>query len=422
MYWLSSDPSKVDLSSWTVDSRPYLKYFISFPFDVEMNSIFGLNQSYYGLDYVIQKYDGTRRAKDGLCLGDGDNYWVNMEMGDTLKANEGYCLILDNDYASGRFGRWWDNKGVGSSVYLYFPAMKEIASITATGSTVVPEHTCTIDRTWGDGGKKNHMNTDSHWNMVGSPLFCNAYIKDTTASSPYHMSSYYELDYSTNKWVAKATRETPCFNAMSSRFVQWYGTIGWTNDVEQNIFKAPRRAAENENYFAKIEVTYNGQSDKTYIELIDGASNEFVLREDMMKLYNSGVPQICTFAEGYDVAYNKLPIENTTVALGLVARKNGTYTFSMPTNFSGSVTLIDKYTQTRTNLNIEDYEVNLNKGTINDRFELEINVNNAPTAIDGVTDGSGSLKDGKAHKFIMNGMLYILKDGVLYDARGNRVK
>ena len=72
--------------------------------------------------------------------------------------------------------------------------------------------------------------------------------------------------------------------------------------------------------------------------------------------------------------------------------------------------------------NIEDYEVYLNKGTINDRFELEINVNNAPTAIDGVTDGSGSLKDGKAHKFIMNDMLYILKDGVLYDARGNRVQ
>ena len=71
---------------------------------------------------------------------------------------------------------------------------------------------------------------------------------------------------------------------------------------------------------------------------------------------------------------------------------------------------------------MEDYEVYLEKGTIDDRFELEINIHNAPTAIDGVGVGQGSLKDGKAHKFIMNDMMYILKDGVLYDARGARVK
>lgn len=64
----------------------------------------------------------------------------------------------------------------------------------------------------------------------------------------------------------------------------------------------------------------------------------------------------------------------------------------------------------------------LDPGVIKDRFEVEININKVPTAIDGVTDGSGTLKDGKAHKFIMNDMMYILKDGVLYDARGNRVK
>lgn len=39
-----------------------------------------------------------------------------------------------------------------------------------------------------------------------------------------------------------------------------------------------------------------------------------------------------------------------------------------------------------------------------------------------MTDGSGSLKDGKAHKFIENGAMYILRDGVIYDARGNKVK
>jgi hypothetical protein len=43
-----------------------------------------------------------------------------------------------------------------------------------------------------------------------------------------------------------------------------------------------------------------------------------------------------------------------------------------------------------------------------------------PTAIDGVE--GGSLKDGKAHKFIENGLMYILQNGAIFDARGNRVK
>ena len=94
----------------------------------------------------------------------------------------------------------------------------------------------------------------------------------------------------------------------------------------------------------------------------------------------------------------------------------------MPSNFDGTVTLIDTYAQTRTNLGIEDYEVSLPKGTDEERFYLEINISNVPTAIDGVGADNSSLKDGNAHKFIMNDMLYILKDGVLYDARGARVK
>ena len=70
---------------------------------------------------------------------------------------------------------------------------------------------------------------------------------------------------------------------------------------------------------------------------------------------------------------------------------------------------------------LSNYEVNLTTGTDDERFLLEINVTNAPTSIDVIEEG-GSLKDGKAHKFIMNEMMYILRDGVLYDARGNRVK
>ena len=137
---------------------------------------------------------------------------------------------------------------------------------------------------------------------------------------------------------------------------------------------------------------------------------------------DSKTADIYTFAGCYDVSANVLSVENHVIPVGVDVKSAGTYTFSMPSNFSGTVTLVDKFDGTRTNLAMEDYEVYLEKGTIDDRFELEINVNKMPTAIDGAEDGSGSLKDGKAHKFIMNDMMYILNDGVLYDATGKRVK
>lgn len=418
----STSGSKVDLSEWNAVSRPYLKYFISYPFDVEMNSIFGLNEAYYGLDYVIQKYNGTARAKDGLFAGDGDNYWENVQMGDTLFANEGYCVILDNDYA-----RWssssdmWYNKVSGNKAYLYFPAMSTVKSISNRDTTTtVAAHECKVDRTW-IGSTKNHMQTDSHWNMIGSPLFHDAYIGDTTNGSPYLLSSYYELNYSTNKWEAKAMKDAKMIKAMSSRLVQWYGTITWTTNEASSKY-APRRTPEENDYFAKVELIYNDEvADRTYVEMKDNADADFVLREDMCKFYNKGIPQIYTFAGDYDVAYNGVPVKSQIIPLGVVIRRNGTYTFSMPTDFSGTVTLVDTYAQTRTNLAFDEYEVQLEKGTIDDRFYLEIDLKKVATSLEN-TEGNNVLNDGGYHKFVRDDKLFILKNGVVYDAQGRKVE
>ncbi len=424
----------VDMHSWTSQNRPFLKYFVSFPFDVEMNSIFGLNQASYGLyyDYVIQKYNGAKRAKDGLFFGDDNNYWENVEMGDTLKANEGYCVIFDNEYVSGLRGQMWEHKTTRSKVYLYFPALKEVATITNSNTeTTVPAHTCTIDRSYTVSGKtKNHMITDSHWNLIGNPLFHDAYIKKFTNGEELQkdstLKSYYYMDL-TSTWASQdwktetVTTGSTQLKAMSSVLVQWCGTINW--GTSSGALAAPRRTNDEKDYLAQLEIWYNGnKADQTFVKLSEEADTAFVLREDMCKVLTTARPNIYTFAGDYDVAYNEMPIESCTVPVGVLARRTGTYTFSMPKNFSGTVTLIDKFDGTRTNLAMEDYEVYLNKGTIDDRFELEINISKMPTAIDGAEDGSGSLKDGKAHKFIMNGVMYILENGRIYDAQGNRVK
>ncbi len=412
------------VGSWNEDTRPLLKYFISFPFDVEMSDIFGLTGSVYGREYVIQKYNGAERAKKGLFLADDGTFWQDMTLDETMHKGEGYCLIMDNDYLNDASASIWTNKSSGSSIFLYFPAKAIITSIDNNDEVTKAEaHQSYSDRWWKEGNvTKENKNTDSHWNLIGSPLFANAYIGSTTDASGSTLSSYYTWNSDDNSWNSNDYDRSTDFNAMSCILVQWYGDITWTTS-EPPASIAARRTAEKKNHTLKLELLRNGEAaDWAFVAMRDGASSDFVLCEDMMKIKNSGKPNLYLYAGNYDVAYSQVPVETQTVPVGVIIRQNGTYTFSMPSNFDGTVTLIDKFAQTRTNLALGDYEVALERGTINDRFELEINIRNVPTAIDGVTDGSGSLKDGKAHKFIENGAMYILREGQIYDARGNKVK
>jgi hypothetical protein len=87
--------------------------------------------------------------------------------------------------------------------------------------------------------------------------------------------------------------------------------------------------------------------------------------------------------------------------------------------------LHDKELNTLTDLSLGDYTVDLSTGAINNRFELVIDIMNITTSIENNEVGGGTenvLRDGKAHKFLRNGQLYILRDGQVFDARGNKVK
>ena len=275
-------------------------------------------------------------------------------------------------------------------------------------------------------------NTDSHWNLIGGPFFHNSTISSSSPGTDMSGLHAYYRPKTDNTWEAcvlaapneKGETINNAFNAMSCIMVQWHGTITWnvTDDAPASV--AARNMEEKKNYLVQLDLQYGEDySDHAYIDLREGADSAFVLCEDMMKIVRDRKPNVYAYAGAYDVAYSQVPVENQTIPVGVIIPQDGTYTFTMPTNFSGTVTLIDTYAQTRTNLGLGDYELYLNRGTINNRFFLEININNTPTAIDGVEDGgSGSLKDGKVHKFIMNDQMYIIKNSVIYDARGNRVK
>ncbi len=415
------------VSAWNSTTRPLLMFFVSFPFDVKVNDIFGLNGA-YGSAYVIRRYAGEKRAEKGFFRGDGTtSFWEDLTLDSVMHAYQGYIVVLDNDYFnSNAYGIWGDK----SEQYLYFPSVTPGTIVSDETTIKVPSHECKINRTWYDSSTSqtlNHKNTDSHWSLIGVPVFTTitgnsgtvGSIANVLNGSDFHY--FYEWDSEDNDFGV-GTANGYSFKAMHGYMVQYHGDITFTGAVFTPSSVAARRAPVKENYNIELQVLDNDEEmvNHTYVELRENAHTDFELNEDVYLSPNNRAAEIYSFAGDYDVAANVLPRENQTVQVGLNVHKAGTYTIAMPSNFSGTATLIDTYNNTRTNLAIDDYEVTLPKGACNDRFLLDINIHKVPTAIDGV-DG-GSLKDGKAHKFIENDKMYILKNGTIYNAQGAKVK
>ena len=417
------------MNSWNSQAYQYCMYYISFPFNVDVNKIFGIGT--YGTDWKLQYYDGAERASKGFFRGDGTTtFWKDVPADGTLKKYVGYSLLLNRVKFNNGSSDIWENKGTGSSVYLYFPSNEDAGTLQHNNYVLeVPYHECTLPNSWTDeSGTHEHRITDSHWNMIGVPILANSTVDgglESILGAEGDFRYLYAWNYGDNSLSVADAEESFTFQAMKAYMVQYHGPITFTGaGIQTPSSVAARKTAEKKNYSINLQVLNADEQEinHTYVKMQEGADADFALNEDLCMVTNNRAVNIYTFAGSYDVAANVLPVENTTIPVGLTVKTAGSYTIAMPSNFSGTATLVDTYAQTRTNLALEDYTVQLEKGTVNDRFFLEIGINNAPTAIDGVTDGTGSLKDGKTHKFIENGAMYILRDGVIYDARGNKVK
>lgn len=391
-------------------------YWISFPFDVKVSSIFGVGT--YGKEWKLQRYDGAERASKGWFKGDGTTtFWKDMTLDETMNANEGYILNLKPSAFDKEECEIW-NHGRTVAAF-YFPSVLDNVGLIKADSheQSIPEHECKIDREFEveDVGTVNHKNTDSHWNVMGIPAFQDAV--PLTSAQGFH--AVYKWVPSTNTYdVQEVNNEFP-LQTMYAYMVQYHGIINWTN--VSVISQAPYAYADGKNYTIELFFNGNGAEDHTYIKLADEAATDFELNEDMMKIDNAGFPNIYSFAGNYNVAYNETKMENQTVMLGVSAPKDGSYTFSMPKDFSGKAVLVDLESGEATDLNLSDYTVELNKGTYNNRFQLMLEVEaKTPTAVDNANGEWNA--DGKTKKLLINDQIYLINGGRVYNATGTMVK
>lgn len=425
-------------------------FYISFPFDVKLSDVFGFGT--YGKHWIIEYYDGKERAANGFWA-ETETFWKfvmpSQRHDFTLKANEGYILALDLDELTESSSVW--NNGV-EDVYVYFPSNGDIDNIYATEKTVTIDQTgyeCTIGPR--PGMSDDRRVKDSYWHVIGAPSFANygSVLKDGKGGSTIDWSdSDGEIDWTTPslpylyEWnsadnTLSVTRTaTFTFKAMYSYMVQYAGTSIYWSSVNA-VVPSPVAPRKMDNTPTDVEFRLELQqgeqnADQTFIRL---SSDEHVttgydFNYDLSKEFNGGKANIYTMitsvtdnqASLTEAAGNVLPMseQTTVVPVGVKITMDGDYTFSIPEGTEGvGVTLLDTETGIRTSLSALDYTVSLEAGTYNDRFLLEISpIQHIATDV----ESTGNDAMNGVRKLLIDGLLYIVRDGKMFDARGARVE
>ena len=157
---------------------------------------------------------------------------------------------------------------------------------------------------------------------------------------------------------------------------------------------------------------------------LENITADFDFNQDLSKEFNYGRGDIYTLI-GYErAAANSMPCSENTiiVPLGVDIEAAGDYTIAMAEGMENiGVTLVDSETGIRTNLSAGmEYTLTLNKGNYEKRLFIEI----APTksASTNLEYTNEATRNQNVRKFIIDGKLYLQKDGMLYDAQGKLVR
>ena len=408
-------------------------YFISFPFDVNLGEVFGFGT--YGVHWIIENYDGENRAKNGYWLDSPPNWkYITSPKGYVLQANKGYILALDLDLMKDDNEEFWPH-GI-ETVELFFPSAVTQSTIEQASVTIpAPDpavYQCTINRPGKDGDRRIK---DSYWRCLGVPSFANytTTLSDGTSTITWQTADntlpyLYAWNMENNKLTEQCT-STFAFKTMHAYLTHCSTAIVWSAASKPTPSIVARRASEEavQDVEFRLQLEENGSmTDQTFIRFStrEDITAGFEFGNDLSKELNSGASNIYTFIGEEIAAANSLPLsttQTTIVPVGLVANANADYTFSMPDGTYGvGVTLIDQETGIRTVLSALDYTVTLNKGTYENRFYLEISpVKETPTGLEQLpmTNDQSPIK-----KLLIDGILYIVRDGKIFDARGVMVK
>lgn len=417
-------------SDWYIDYDQY--YPIAVPFPVATSGISYKNTKSAATGGVtIRYYDGARRAEHEQ-QNQEDN-WVAYTWGGTMPANlepsKGYAMTAKRPsgkaFSIVRMPMTFSNPWTALGEHGYVGETHK-DQVTVTG--------------WGKGTTSWYA---MGWNFVGNPYMCTFNGNDDGISGKITTQEGGNVKYATIPDLEfKNYYQVPIAEAnlkpASGFFIQADNASPQTITFNAAKIVPPsaparytvqqERIPEQEAY---IRLSYEGGNDLMGLIIGEDYTEGYEPNADLAKVLG-GANAVKTYMHYADMDMAYVAINETLAKEWIPVTVNipadGEYTYSLTSysevNDLEGVYLIDYMNSNQvTNLIEEDYTFVAEAGTSANRFSINAKVGqrNTPTDID-IINAGGDINSSKPLKFLWNDKVFILHNGVIYDATGKKVR
>lgn len=376
----------VTINLWNATER---WQFVSFPFDVKVSDIVPVDST---TSWVIRGHSGAERA-----AGNTAAVWQNLSADDVLQAGKGYIMqcYKPND----------KNRG-------YYAAQFTVRPLT---TTVNRQQIFNADNR--TVALEEHLAEFEHnrsWNLIGNPYpsYFDTRFLDFEApfmvwnSNNQNYEAYSPVDDSYILAPAEAffvqrpvDQENITFLKDGRQTDRYARTL-----VEEEPASAPQRiraAYDSNSHTAAQRTVFNitlakdgQQADRTRVVINEAATMQYDLSRDAAKFTGTEptVSQIFTINGATRYAINERPLNNGQALLGLHFGTDGTYTIGLSNQPDGQVTLEDRLTGTKQQLNgTAGYSFTAKAGDSTDHFVLHFDA--VATGINAATTNEADRND-----------------------------
>lgn len=376
----------VTINLWNATNR---WQFVSFPFDVKVSDIVPVDST---TSWVIRGHSGAERA-----AGNAAAVWQNLSADDVLQAGKGYIMqcYKPND----------KNGNYDAAQFTVRPLTTTVNRqqiFNADNRTVaLEEHLAEFEhnRSWNLIGNPYPSYFDTRFLDFGAPFMVwNSNNQNYEAYSPVDDS--YILAPAEAFFVQRPVDQESITFLKDGRQTDRYARTL----VEEEPASAPQRiraAYDSNTHTAAQRTVFNitlakdgQQADRTRVVINEAATMQYDLSRDAAKFTGTepAVSQIFTINGATRYAINERPLNNGQALLGLHFGTDGTYTIGLSNQPDGQVTLEDRLTGTRLQLNgTAGYSFTAKAGDSTDRFVLHFDA--VATGINAATTNEADRND-----------------------------
>lgn len=377
----------VTINLWNATNR---WQFVSFPFDVKVSDIVPVDST---TSWVIRGHSGAERA-----AGNTAAVWQNLSADDVLQAGKGYIMQC-----------YKPNDENGNN---YYAAQFTVRPLT---TTVNRQQIFNADNR--TVALEEHLAEFEHnrsWNLIGNPYPSYFDTRFLDFGAPFMVWNSSNLNYEAYSPVDDSYILAPAEAFFVQRPVD-QESITFLKDgrqtdryartlVEEESASAPQRiraAYDSNTHTAAQRTVFNitlakdgQQADRTRVVINEAATMQYDLSRDAAKFTGTepAVSQIFTINGATRYAINERPLNNGQALLGLHFGTDGTYTIGLSNQPDGQVTLEDRLTGTKLQLNgTAGYSFTAKAGDSTDRFVLHFDA--VATGINAATTNEADHND-----------------------------